>query len=119
MSITMSSFSLAVNSKCLYPRYSLVTKCPKYRKISVKFEAKTSYILELRLSQNHGALLWLSQFQACPFPLGICHPVGPGGWEFVRKPLPECGAIVNSFRSASHRSFSLRYLHCPKKITFE
>ena len=83
MSITISSFSLAV-SKCLYPRYSLVTKCPKCRKISVKFEAKTSHILELRLSQNLGGLLWLSQFQACPSPPGICHPVGPGGGEFVR-----------------------------------
>ena len=82
----MSSFSIAINSKCPYPRYSLVTKCPRYRKMSVKFEAKTSYILELRLSQTLGGLLWLSQFQACPFPPpppGICHPVGPGGWEFV------------------------------------
>ena len=98
MSITISSFSLAV-SKCLYPRYSLVTKCPKCRKISVKFEAKTSHILELRLSQNLGGLLWLSQFQACPFPPGICHPVGPGGGEFVRKPLPGSGALANSSRS--------------------
>ena len=39
------------------------------------------------------------EFQACPFPLGICHPVGPGGGEFVRKPLPGSGALANSSRS--------------------
>ena len=32
--------------------------------------------------------------------LGICHLVGPGGWKFVRKPLPRGGAFVNSSRSS-------------------
>ena len=37
--------------------------------------------------------LWLSQFHGCPSPpppgrfSGLCHFVGPGGVEFVRKPL--------------------------------
>ena len=30
---------------------------------------------------------------------GICHIVGPGGEEFVIKPLPGGGAFVNSSRS--------------------
>ena len=84
MSITISSFSPAV-SKCLYPRYSLVTKCPKCRKISVKFEAKTSHILELRLSQNLGGLLWLSQFQACASPR-----------EFVILSVPAVGNLSSN-----------------------
>ena len=52
----------------------------------------------------------LSQFQTCPSPSpplppvvrhlsGICHILGPGGGEFVRKPLPVGGGYVNSFRS--------------------
>ena len=44
---------------------------------------------------------WLSHFQACPSPLGICqelicHLLGPGSGEFVRKPLLGGGAFVNS-----------------------
>ena len=35
-----------------------------------------------------------------PPPPGICHLFGPGGGEFVRKPLPEAGEFVNSFRSS-------------------
>ena len=33
------------------------------------------------------------------------HLVGPSGREFVRKPLPGGGAIVNSSRSSQRRSF--------------
>ena len=40
-----------------------------------------------------------------PVPPGICHLVGPGGGEFVRKPLPRGGPFVNSSRSGLHRSF--------------
>ena len=35
----------------------------------------------------------------------ICHLVGPGGEEFVIKPLPGGGAFINSSRSGYHRSF--------------
>ena len=31
---------------------------------------------------------------------GICHLVGPGGGEFVRKPLPGGGAFVSSWLEA-------------------
>ena len=95
MSITISSFSPAV-SKCLYPRYSLVTKCPKCRKISVKFEAKTSHILELRLSQNLGGLLWLSQFQACASPR-----------EFVILSVPAVGNLSILLEAVSIVLFSI------------
>ena len=43
--------------------------------------------------------------RARPVPPGICHLVGPGGGEFIRKPLPRGGPFVNSSRSGLHCSF--------------
>ena len=55
--------------------------------------------------------LWLSQFHGCPSPpppgrlSGLCHLVGPGGVEFVRKPLAgDDGAFVKFFLD-SYRYF--------------
>ena len=44
-----------------------------------------------------------------PVPPGICHLVGPGGGEFIRKPLSRGGPFVNSSRSGLHCSFFFQY----------
>lgn len=53
-------------------------------------------------------------------PQGICHLVSTGGGEFVKKPLPRGGALVNSSRQLLLCLFNINFtlLILPNKINY-